>query len=162
MNIFMQYYYRWIVKTRNLRSIPLLLIRLVLAYGFYVPAKLKWSDIGSTIEWLKSMSMPAPFFNAYLVASTEAVGVVLLVLGLGTRIIAIPLMVTMLVAIKTVHWTNGFEAGNNGFEIPLYYLLMLSVLFIYGGGKFSLDRAIDTKFGKRSNINVKNINYEKN
>jgi len=55
----------------------------------------------------------------------------------------------MLVAIKTVHWANGFEAGNNGFEIPLYYLLMLFVLFVYGGRRFSLDRAIDGKYGKQ-------------
>ncbi|GAA3953427.1 DoxX family membrane protein [Chitinophaga oryziterrae] len=90
----------------------------------------------------------APAFSAYFVAFTEATGVIFLILGLGTRIIAIPLMITMLVAIRTIHWANGFEAGNNGFEIPLYYLLMLLVLLIYGAGRFSLDRIIDKKLKK--------------
>lgn len=121
---------------------PLLLLRLVLAYGFYGPAKMKWKDINSVIDWFGSIGIPAPAFNAYLTAGTEALGVVLLVLGLGTRLIVIPLVITMLVAIKTVHWTNGFEAADNGFEIPLYYIIMLLTLLIYGPGKWSVDYLI--------------------
>ena len=45
----------------------------------------------------------------------------------------------MVVAIVTVHLGHGFEAGNNGFEIPLYYLIMLFTLLVYGSGKYSLD-----------------------
>lgn len=137
-----QLYYKGVHTAGKLKDIPLLMIRLVLAYGFYVPAKMKWSDIDSIIDWFRSMGMPAPALNAYLAASTEAAGVVLLVLGLGMRIIAVPLMVVMLVAIKTVHWDNGFEAGNNGYEIPLYYLIMLGVLFVYGPGRLSVDGVI--------------------
>ncbi|HEY0611665.1 MAG TPA: DoxX family protein, partial [Chitinophaga sp.] len=110
--------------------------------GFYTPAKMKWSDINSIIDWFKNMGMPAPVLNAYLAASTEAAGVVLLALGLGTRIIAVPLMIVMLVAIRTVHWGNGFDAGNNGYEIPLYYLIMLAVVLVYGPGRWSLDGVI--------------------
>ena len=54
---------------------------------------------------------------------TEALGVILLFPGLGTRIITLPLMVVMFVTIKTVHWQHEFAAGDNGFEIPLYYML---------------------------------------
>ena len=39
--------------------------------------------------------------------------------------------------------SNGFEAGANGFEIPLYYLLMLVSLIITGPGKLSVDALID-------------------
>ena len=66
-------------------------------------------------------------------------GVILLTLGLGTRIIALPLMFMMLVAIFTTHISNGFAAGDNGFEIPLYYFLILMALMVYGSGKYSLD-----------------------
>jgi len=48
-------------------------------------------------------------------------------------------MTAVLVAVFTVHLGNGFEAGNNGFEIPLYYLTMLFTLLIFGGGKISID-----------------------
>lgn len=154
MKTLVQYYHNCVTKIENLKSIILLFIRLVLAYGFYQPAKLKWADIGSIIDWFKTLGIPAPALNAYLAASTEAAGVVLLILGLGTRIITIPLMITMLVAIKTVHWANGFEAGNNGFEIPLYYLLMLFILLVYGGGKFSIDQLLNRKYRKTPNLTL--------
>lgn len=137
-----------VANIEKAKFLPLLLIRFMLAFGFYGPAKMKWKDINSVAEWFGSIGIPAPHLNAYLAASTEAIGVVLLVLGLGTRMIVIPLIITMLVAIKTVHWSNGFEAAENGYEIPLYYLIMLITLFIYGAGKLSVDNIIDKKMCK--------------
>ena len=138
-------YYSLVGHLEKSAAVPLLLLRLVLAYGFYGPAKMKWKDINSVIDWFGSIGIPAPVFNAYLAAGTEMLGVVLLVLGLGTRLIAIPLVITMLVAIKTVHWANGFEAADNGFEIPLYYVIMLLTLLVYGPGKWSIDFLIGRK-----------------
>jgi len=129
------------------KSLSLLFARLAVAYGFYEPAMMKWSDIGSVAEWFGSMGIPFPTLNAYMAASTEAVGVILLTLGLLTRFISLPLIVVMIVAIMTVHLPHGFSAGDNGFEIPLYYMLFLLVFVSYGAGKFSLDRLI---FGDKS------------
>ena len=123
----------------KLQSVSLLFLRLILAYGFYEPAKMKWSDIDSVAEWFGSMGIPLPTLNAYMAASTEALGVLLLALGFATRLISLPLIVVMIVAIVTVHLGNGFSAGDNGFEIPLYYMLMLLVLVAHGAGKFSVD-----------------------
>jgi len=44
-----------------------------------------------------------------------------------------------------VHWGHGYAAGDNGFEIPLYYMLMLVALFVFGPGKLSLDQKIFKK-----------------
>ena len=121
------------------QSVALLLARLAVAYGFYEPAMQKWSDIGSVAQWFGSIGIPFPTFNAYMAASTEILGVVLLTLGLFTRLISIPLIVIMIVAITTVHIGNGFSAGNNGFEIPLYYMLFLALFASLGAGKLSLD-----------------------
>jgi putative oxidoreductase len=140
-----KYYTLFVEKVSSLQDFPLLLMRLVLAYGFYKPAMMKWKNIDGIIQWFDGMGMPMPALNAYMAATTEALGVILLTLGLGVRIISIPLIITMIVAIKTVHWVNGFEAGKNGFEIPLYYILMLFTLLVYGGGKFSLDYVIGKK-----------------
>ena len=79
-------------------------------------------------------------------------GVLLLTLGLASRIISIPLIVVMIVAIVTVHLGNGFEAGNNGFEIPVYYILLLLVVLIYGAGKISVDSIISKKIATRKQI----------
>ncbi len=37
----------------KLRDIPLLLIRLTLANGFFIPAKMKWQNINSIADWFK-------------------------------------------------------------------------------------------------------------
>ncbi len=124
------------------QSLSLLLARLAVAYGFYDPSMQKWSDIGSVATWFESMGIPFPTLNAYMAASTEILGVVLLTLGLFTRLISIPLMVIMVVAITTVHLSHGFSAGDNGFEIPLYYMLFLALFASLGAGKFSLDHLL--------------------
>ncbi|MBN2347770.1 MAG: DoxX family protein [Bacteroidales bacterium] len=124
---------------------PLLFFRLILAYGFYEPMVLKWKNITSTAEWFSSMHYPFPLISFYIAGITEFLGVILLLLGLGTRVISIPLLFVMLIAIITVHLENGFAAGDNGFEIPLYYMLMLFALVVYGSGKFSIDNLIAKK-----------------
>ncbi|MBA1419888.1 MAG: DoxX family protein [Epsilonproteobacteria bacterium] len=123
----------------NGQSVSLFLARLAVAYGFYEPAMMKWADIGAIAEWFGSMGMPFPTLNAYMAATTEITGVVLLTLGLFTRLISIPLIVVMIVAIVTVHLPHGFSAGDNGFEIPLYYMLFLALFASLRAGKLSLD-----------------------
>ncbi len=124
------------------QSVSLLLARLTVAYGFYEPAMQKWSDISSVATWFGSLGIPFPTLNAYMAASTELLGVVLLTLGLFTRLISLPLMVIMVVAITTVHLAHGFSAGDNGFEIPLYYMLFLAIFASFGAGKLSLDHLL--------------------
>lgn len=124
----------------KIQDVVLLALRLLLAYGFFNPAMMKVQDIASTAGWFESIKIPLPLLSAYLATGTEVLGILLLTLGLLTRWISIPLIITMIVAIVTVHWENGFDAGDNGFEIPLYYILMLLILLSFGAGKYSLDQ----------------------
>ena len=133
----------------KLKDVHLLVVRLILAYGFYGPAIMKWQNINSIAEWFGEMGIPLPTLNAYMAASTEMAGVVLLTLGFANRIISIPLIFVMIVAIVTVHLGNGFEAGNNGFEIPVYYILLLLLVLIYGAGKFSVDYLLKIKLDQK-------------
>ena len=139
-------YNMFLEKLEIVKDLPGLISRLVLAYGFYWPAMQKVNNIEGISQWFSSMNYPFPTLNAYMAAGTETIGFVLLFLGLGTRLIAVPLMIVMIVAITTVHLGNGFEAGNNGFEIPLYYLIMLISILISGPGRISLDAIIKKKF----------------
>ncbi len=132
-------YMKYIQGTGRLRDVTLLFIRLILAYGFYEPALMKVRNIAGVAEWFVSMNYPLPLLSALLSMVTEVSGVVLLALGLGTRIISVPMIFVMGVATFTVHISNGFAAGNNGFEIPLYYSLMLLVLIVFGSGRISLE-----------------------
>lgn len=135
-------YTKFVDISSYMKSLSLLFARFIVAYGFYEPAKMKWEGMDNVAAWFGSMGMPFPTLNAYMAASAEALGVVLLTLGLFTRLISVPLIVVMLVAIFMVHLPHGFSAGDNGFEIPLYYMLFLFIFLAHGAGSFSLDRLI--------------------
>lgn len=144
---FKQLYMEFSRLSEHLKSFALLFARLTIAYGFYEPAMNKWADMNAMAEWFASIGIPFPLLNAYMAGTTEITGVVLLTLGFMTRLISIPLIVVMLVAIFTVHLPNGFSCGDNGFEIPFYYMLFLLLFVSHGAGKFSLDRLI---FGEKN------------
>ncbi len=138
-------YANWASSLERGRALPLLFMRLILAYGFLDAARTKWADIDGVITWFTSAGFPFPTVSAYLVAIFETAGVVLLALGLLTRLITIPLMIIMLVAIFAVHLPNGFSSAKNGFEIPLYYFIMLLALLILGPGSISIDEWVRKK-----------------
>jgi len=140
-----EFYLELSVLLNYFQSFSLLFARLVLAYGFYEPALTKWRNFYTTTEWFSSLGIPFSPFMTLLTASTEIVGVIFLVLGLFTRIITLPLIIIMLVAMITVHISHGFSVSNNGVEIPLYYFLFLSLLASHGAGEFSLDALIFRK-----------------
>jgi len=129
------------------KNIILLVSRIVLAYGFSLPALLKINDLQATAVWFESISIPFPTLFAYLVSGLESVGIILLILGLFTRYISILLGFIMIGAIMFVHLPNGFSASNGGFEIPLYYFIFLMIFATHGAGKYSLDRIL-SKDGK--------------
>lgn len=131
--------------TSNFQSLALFFARLTVAYGFYEPAMNKWKNINDVAAWFGTLGIPYPTLNAYAAVITESLGVVLLTLGLLTRIISVPLIVVMLVAIFTVHFEHGFAAADNGFEIPFYYMLFLMLFMSFGAGKISLDTLIFKK-----------------
>lgn len=101
-------------RLKYLDGIAPLALRLYLVPVFWMAGSQKITGMDSTIEWFGNpdwgLGLPFPSLLAHLAAYTEAVGAVLLLVGLATRWISIPLIVTMLVAIFTVHWPNGWAA----------------------------------------------------
>jgi len=74
----------------------------------------KLADIESTAIWFGNpdwgLGLPYPTVLAWLAASSEVVGAILLVIGLAVRWVSIPLMLTMVVAMISVHWQYGWQA----------------------------------------------------
>ncbi|AKD02324.1 DoxX family protein [Pontibacter korlensis] len=70
-----------------------------------------------------------------LAVFAEVVCSLLILVGLGTRLAAIPLIITMLVAVFLVHGADPFAKQEPG----LLYLLPYTVLLLTGSGKYSLD-----------------------
>jgi uncharacterized membrane protein YphA (DoxX/SURF4 family) len=99
-----------------------LAIRLYLAPVFFVAGMNKLTNFSSTADWFGNpdwgLGLPFPTLMAALATGTEVIGSVLLLLGLGVRWVSLPLMFTMLVAMFSVHWENGWQAiadGNSAF-----------------------------------------------
>ena len=105
---------------KRLDFIAPLLLRLYLAPVFWVAGNNKWnpldadSSLDSVVEWFGNpdwgLGLPLPALNAYLAWGAEYLGAILLALGLATRWVCIPLMVTMVVAMTTVHVSHGWQA----------------------------------------------------
>lgn len=91
-----------------------LLLRLYLAPVFWMAGWNKLSHFEDTSEWFGNaewgLGLPFPDLMAAMATGSELGGAALLLAGLGVRLIAVPLMVTMLVAIFAVHWPHGWPA----------------------------------------------------
>lgn len=66
---------------------------------------------------------------------------ILLIFGLATRVVVIPLLITMFVATFIVHANDGFGRQ----ELPLFYATIYLCIAIAGAGKFSVDNWIHHK-----------------
>lgn len=95
-----------------------------------------------TGQWMESIGLGPGVLMAALSGSAEFFGGLALILGLLTRPAALVLAVTMLVAIFTVHFSNGLFMSNNGYEFGLALLAGAVSLLISGGGRASVDRLL--------------------
>ena len=86
-----------------------LALRIYLAPIFILAGTNKLSNVENVGYWFASLGIPAPELMAWLAGLTELIGGVLLIAGLAVRWIAVPLMVTMVVAATTAHWENGWH-----------------------------------------------------
>lgn len=102
------------VLTGHSCSIASLALRLYLAPVFWMAGINKLNAFDNTVDWFGNpdwgLGLPFPWLMASLATAAELVGAVLLILGLFTRLISIPLIITMLIAIVFVHWDNGWQA----------------------------------------------------
>ncbi|PPE73305.1 hypothetical protein C3942_13610 [Solimonas fluminis] len=105
-------------RSRAAEDLAPLLMRLYLAPVFWMAGMQKAMNFPDTVQWFGDMmyglGLPFPTLMAFLATATELAGAVALVLGLGLRWMCIPLMVTMLVAIFTVHLPHGWLAIAEG------------------------------------------------
>lgn len=110
--------YEMLNMTKTADFLGPLALRLYLVPVFWMAGSKKIANMDSTIEWFGNpdwgLGLPFPELMAWSAALTEAGGAILLLVGLAVRWISIPLMITMLVAIFSVHWENGWLAIAEG------------------------------------------------
>ena len=100
--------------------------------------------IPGTAQFFESLGLPGAL--AYVVFWMEAIGGVLLVLGIGTRTVSLALMPILLGALWT-HAGNGwvFSGANGGWEYPLYLIVLAGAQALLGEGAFALSRSRVTR-----------------
>ncbi|MBD9463797.1 DoxX family protein [Pseudomonas sp. Pdm06] len=131
-------------------------LRLFLAWEFFESGLEKWNGE----NWFAEIQSAFPFpfdhvpaqWNWDLAMWAELIGAIALLIGLGTRLSALVLIVVTVVATAAVHWpadwsslselAQGYAITNKGhgnFKLPLIYLVALLPLVLQGAGKLSVD-----------------------
>jgi putative oxidoreductase len=132
----------------RLRWLAPLLARLAVGLLFMSTGWGKVHSISKVTEFFESLHIPAPGFNAVLVGYSELIGGALLVLGLVTRLAAIPLIVSMVIAILTAKLGdlhNVFDLV--GFD-EFTYLVVLVMIVLLGPGSVALDAVVFARMRK--------------
>lgn len=102
-----------------------------------------------TGQWMASIGLEPGYWLAMMAGSAEFFGGIALAIGLLTRPAAVVAGFTMLIAIFSVHISNGLFMANNGYEYALTLLVVTVVLAIQGAGSFSLDNVLAKKLAKK-------------
>ncbi|ABA75756.1 MULTISPECIES: DoxX family protein [Pseudomonas] len=98
--------------------------------------------LAGTAQYMESIGLTPGYLMATLAGGTEFFAGLALIIGLLVRPAALGLTFLSLVAIFTVHISNGLFMANNGYEFALALLGGSLAVLIEGAGKLSVDRAI--------------------
>jgi putative oxidoreductase len=140
----------------SLQRWALLPLRLIVGYGFISHGVAKWtSGPAAFAKFLHLIGAPSPAATAWVVMLVELFGGLAILAGSFVAIASVPLIISMLVAIFTVHARYGFSSvhtigltasgpvfGPPGFEINLLYIAALLALAWVGPGPLSIDEWI--------------------
>lgn len=126
--------------------LPGLALRLFLAWEFWESGVEKFRGD----NWFADVADRFPFplsaipteVSWQLATWTELLGPLFLVVGLGTRFWAVSLSILTVVAWMAVHAGNGYNVCDNGWKLPLIYLVAFVPLMFQGAGRVSLDHRL--------------------
>lgn len=136
-----------------------LCLRAIIGFGFMAHGWAKISRGTTGFEkLLHQLGIPFSHVSAAITPYIELLGGLALILGVFVAITAIPLIITMLVAMFTIHIHYGYSSINTiglapegprfgppGYEINLLYIAGLVSLMLTGAGKWSIDKWITSR-----------------
>lgn len=124
-----------------------LLMRLFVGYFFMETGWAKLHNLDGFAQRFAGWGIPYPYFNAALSAYTEFIGGLLTVCGIGTRLVSIPMIINMLVAILKVNLKHVTSLDDFvELDEPLYALAYLWLL-LSGPGWVSIDYLVSRVLG---------------
>jgi len=141
-------------SSNSARSWALLPLRVIVGVGFLVHGMAKWHrGPDKFAKLLQLIGTPSPLATAWLVTGLEVLGGLAIIIGAFVLLASIPLFISMVVAMLTIHVHYGFSAVNTigltatgpvfgppGYEINLLYMCALAALALVGPGALSVDQ----------------------
>jgi putative oxidoreductase len=132
---------------RVLEWLPPLLARLIVGAIFVRTGYGKITDLPDITKFFASLGIPSPHFNAVLASTAELVCGSLLIIGFLTRLAPIPLIITMLVALKTavlpsLHFNGLGDYVQLLTHEEIHYIVIFIWLAIAGAGPVSVDHVL--------------------
>ena len=139
--------YALLAKIATVLQCPLLFaLRLYCGWQFVQTGFGKLTHLSNTAEFFASLNIPLPGLNAAMAGATECVGGALLLIGLISRLAALPLIVTMIVAYLTaeIDTVKAIFSDPDKFiaATPFLFLLTSLLVLAFGPGCISVDRWI--------------------
>ena len=132
------------------KFLPQLGLRALLAWEFWEAGVHKFNGN----NWFADIqgNFPFPFnfvppeISWFMATWVELFGAIGLLIGLGTRFWSLSLIILTVVAWASVHAGHGYNVCDNGFKLPLIYLIMFLPLLFRGAGSLSIDHVLATKW----------------
>jgi len=146
--------YRLLIKGSSWLQSPLLLaLRLYWGWQFFGTGKGKLMNPAKVTEYFQSLHIPLPSFNVYLAGSTECFGGLLLLVGLGSRLVCLPLLFTLAVAYLTAEIDSVKVIFSDPDKFvtatPFLFMEACAIVLAFGPGKFSLDYLLERTVFKK-------------
>jgi putative oxidoreductase len=150
MKLMIEHWYGLLNRAATTLQSPfLLLVRLYWGWQFIETGWGKIHNIPKVTEFFTSLGIPFPALNAHFIAGLEFAGGILLVLGLASRAIALPLTINMLTAYITADREALFAVITDPDRFyaaaPYTFLVASLIVLLFGPGKLALDAWIATK-----------------
>jgi putative oxidoreductase len=145
----------WLVHNPSRRydlgaDVVIALLRFLFGLQFAQSGWGKLQNIQQVADWFgNDLGIPMPLANAYMAAGTELVGGSLLLIGLASRLISVPLTVVMCVAFATSDKESLVSIDEFTSATPFPFLVTTLLVLAYGPGWFSLDGLIAYLRGQR-------------
>jgi putative oxidoreductase len=126
-----------------------LVVRLVFGYFWLETGLGKVQHLDGFTQRFVAWHIPFPAFSAAVSAWTDLIGGALLILGLCTRLVCLPMIVNMVVALTLVVSADVSGLDDLVETSELTYVLIFFWLLVAGPGKASVDAWLSRRLGIR-------------
>jgi putative oxidoreductase len=146
--------YVFLARAAGFLQSPLLLaLRLYWGWQFFLTGRGKLQHLDKITEFFKSLRIPFPHFNACLAGGAECFGGLLLLAGLGARLVSLPLIFITIMAYLTAELDSLKQIFTDPDKFvtaaPFLFMLACGIVLAFGPGVFSLDWLIERAVCKK-------------